>query len=262
MAIIGYGSLGAGELAYDSDLDIVFLFEPSDEMSDGSRPLPVERYYARMAQRVLSFLTVMTPSGRLYEVDTRLRPNGRAGSLVSSVNAFREYQLNAAWTWELQALTRARYIAGSNQVAVHFNRIRQEVLCRQRDEHELAGDLLDMRRKMAQEHQANAHIDVQRSPKHRPGGLIDIEFIAQLGVLISARLYPRVIQATGTLPQLSELCSIGWLADTQHSMLEETARQLRQNRLMSTLVRDEAEVSFDTEPAAEIFAGMLGDSAG
>lgn len=262
MAIIGYGSLGAGELAYDSDLDIVFLFEPSDEMSDGARPLPVERYYARMAQRVLSFLTVMTPSGRLYEVDTRLRPNGRAGSLVSSVNAFREYQLNAAWTWELQALTRARYIAGSNQVAVHFNRIRQEVLCRQRDKLELARDLLDMRRKMAKEHRANAHIDVQGSPKHRPGGLIDIEFIAQLGVLTSARLYPRVIQATGTLPQLSELCSIGWLADTQYAVLEEIARRLRQNRLMSTLVRDEAEISFDTEPAAVIFAGKLGDSAG
>ncbi len=76
MAIIGYGSLGARELGYDSDLDIVFLFEPGSDLSDGPRPLPPERYFARLAQRVLSFLTVMTPSGRLYEVDTRLRPNG------------------------------------------------------------------------------------------------------------------------------------------------------------------------------------------
>lgn len=261
MAIIGYGSLGAGELAYDSDLDIVFLFEPCEEMSDGSRPLPVERYYARLAQRVLSFLTVMTPSGRLYEVDTRLRPNGRAGSLVSSVNAFRDYQLNQAWTWELQALTRARYIAGSNEVAVHFNRIRQEVLCRHRDPQELAAELLEMRGKMNQEHEANVRIDVPRSPKHRAGGLVDIEFIAQLGVLTSARLYPRVIQAVGTLPQLAELKSIGWLSGDDHSLLEQTARQLRQSRMMSTLVRDAPESSFDTEPSAGIFRRMMGDSS-
>lgn len=257
MAIIGYGSLGAGELAFDSDLDIVFLFEPDTEMSNGARPLPVERYYARMAQRVLSFLTVMTPSGRLYDVDTRLRPNGRAGSLVSSVNAFRDYQLNQAWTWELQALTRARYIAGSNSVAVQFNRIRQEVLCRQRDHQELADELLEMRKKMAREHESNARLDVEHSPKHRPGGLIDIEFIAQFGVLTSARLYPRVIQAIGTLAQLAELRSIACLTDAEYDVLVDTARQLRQNRLMSTLVRDVQKSSCDTKPSAQIFRKIL-----
>ena len=113
LAIIAYGTLGAAELSYESDLDIVFLFEAKKEMSDGPRPLTSERYYARLAQRVLSFLTVMTPSGRLYEVDTRLRPNGRAGALVSTITAFQDYQMNEAWTWEMQAMTRARFIAGN-----------------------------------------------------------------------------------------------------------------------------------------------------
>jgi len=261
MAIIGYGSLGAGELGYGSDLDIVFLFESEKSLSDGARPLPPERYHARLAQRVLSFLTVMTPSGRLYEVDTRLRPNGRAGSLVSSISAFRDYQLNEAWTWELQALTRARYVAGSPALAVHFNRIRQEVLCRQRDEAELAAGLLDMRRKMNREHESKEFSDIAQSPKHRSGGLIDIEFIAQLGVLVSARLYPRVLQATGTLDQLRELTSVGWLSEEEGSILEDTACHLRQQRMMASLLPGEPAESLDTGPSDGIFEQRLGGSA-
>jgi glutamate-ammonia-ligase adenylyltransferase len=258
MGIIGYGTLGAAELGYNSDLDIVFLFEAIAGESDGARPLPPERYYARMAQRVLSFLTVMTPSGRLYEVDTRLRPNGRAGSLVSSISAFREYQLNQAWTWELQALTRARYIAGDQDVAVQFYRIRQEVLCSQREESQLASDLLEMRKKMNREHLADNHIDTMRSPKYRPGGLVDIEFVAQLGVLASARLYPRVLQATGTLAQLNELMSIGWLTKQEISILKSTAIALRQQRLMASLIQGKSIEAADTSKAAEIFERKLG----
>jgi len=258
LAIIAYGSFGARELGYDSDLDIVFLFEPTAETSDGARPLPPERYYARLAQRVLSFLTVLTPSGRLYEVDTRLRPNGRAGSLVSSTSAFREYQLNEAWTWELQALTRARYIGGSEAVAVQFNRIRQEVLCRQRDEQALAAELLEMRRRMSREHDSDKHLDTTLSPKHRPGGLIDIEFIAQLGVLSTALLYPRVIQATGTLAQLGELAAVGWLNDSEYRILEDTVRQLRRSRIVSILLPEEQQPEVDTRAAAELFLARLG----
>jgi len=258
LAIIGYGSFGAFELGYESDLDIVFLFEPRAESSDGPRPLPPERYYARLAQRVLSFLTVLTPSGRLYEVDTRLRPNGRAGSLVSSIAAFREYQLNEAWTWELQALTRARYVAGSGTIAAQFNRIRQEALCRPRNEATLSAELLEMRRRMNREHDADAHLDVSRSPKHRPGGLIDIEFIAQLGVLSSARLYPRVIQATGTLAQLQELEAIGWLSRDEYEVLAECMRQLRRHRMMSALLPGPQEYDIATDGAARIFSERLG----
>jgi glutamate-ammonia-ligase adenylyltransferase len=266
MAIIAYGTLGAGELGYDSDLDIVFLFEAGHEMSDGPRPLPAERYYARLAQRVLSFLTVMTPSGRLYEVDTRLRPNGRAGSLVSSISAFREYQLNEAWTWELQALTRSRFIAGSRALSVRLDRIRQEVLCRPRDPEKLRSDLQDMRQKMRQkvrqkvlrEHNANAHFDTAHSPKYRPGGLIDIEFIAQLGVLASAQTFPKVLEATGTLPQIAQLKAIGWLTEGEASGLEQTASKLRQQRMIASLVPGERLSPVDTQDSARIFEHKLG----
>ncbi len=260
MAIIGYGTLGATELGYDSDLDIVFLFESVAEMSDGARPLPPERYYARLAQRVLSFLTVMTPSGRLYEVDTRLRPNGRAGSLVSSINAFREYQINEAWTWELQALTRARFVAGSHGLSVTFNRIRQEVLCQERSEARLAAELLEMRGKMRKEREKDTAIDATNSPKYRSGGLIDIEFTAQLGVLTYARIYPRVIHATGTLSQLDELASIGWLMQEEAAVLQNTVRQLRQQRTMSSLLPGEPLEPLDTCAAAEICRQKLGES--
>ena len=240
MAIIAYGTLGAGELGYDSDLDIVFLFEAGDEMSDGPRPLPAERYYARMAQRVLSFLTVMTPSGRLYEVDTRLRPNGRAGSLVSSsIGAFREYQLNEACTWELQALTRSRFIAGNPALSVRLDQIRQEVLGRPRDPEKLRSDLQDMRQKMRQksqkEHAASARFDAAHSPKYQPGGLIDIEFIAQLGILASAHSFPKVLKATGTLPQIAQLNSIAWLTEDEALVLEQTVSKLRQQRMIASL---------------------------
>lgn len=263
LAIIGYGSLGACELGYASDLDIVFLFEgvapegPAGVLSDGERPLSPERYYARLAQRVLSFLTVTTPSGRLYEVDTRLRPNGRAGSLVSSVGAFRDYQLNDAWTWELQALTRARFVAGNPTVAAQFAGIRQEVLCRPRDPGELAAELLEMRRKMLRERDADPHLYVSSSAKHQPGGLIDIEFVAQLGVLCSAHRHPQVIQATGTLAQLQELASIGWLAEEESAALSEALRRLRSGRMMNALLPKARPDFGDTSAAAAIAAARL-----
>ena len=274
LAIIGYGSLGACELGYDSDLDIVFLFDshagaPGDGseglagdrlggLSDGERPLPRERYYARLAQRVLSFLTVMTPSGRLYEVDTRLRPNGRAGSLVSSVGAFRDYQMREAWTWELQALTRARFIAGSDAVAARFDRIRREVLCRPRDSRELAADLLDMRRRMSREHDASVHTDASAAPKHQPGGLVDIEFVAQLGVLSTAHAHPRVVEARSTLAQLRELAAIGWLEARESAVLAETLYRLGCARMLKTLLPAAREEPQDTSAAAAIAAARLG----
>jgi glutamate-ammonia-ligase adenylyltransferase len=194
-------------------------------------------------------------------VDTRLRPNGRAGFLVSSITAFREYQLNEAWTWELQALTRSRFIAGSRDLAAGFNRVRQEVLCRQRTEDELAADLLEMRTKMRREHSGGKPPEARPSPKHQPGGLIDIEFIAQLGVLGSARQFPRVIQVTGTLQQLNELMSIGWLSGKQAGILSETVRRLNQHRMMDSLAPGESANPEETEPAAEIFACKMGESS-
>jgi glutamate-ammonia-ligase adenylyltransferase len=215
-----------------------------------------------VAQRVLSFLTVMTPSGRLYEVDTRLRPNGRAGSLVSSTEAFREYQLNEAWTWELQALTRARFIAGSPALDAHFTRIRQEVLCRERDAARLAAELGEMRERIRQEQAARHGESQETSPKHGPGGLVDIEFLTQLGVLASARRYPRVIQATGTREQLQELAAIGWLERGQAEHLIETMDCLRQQRLMAVLVGASDTDCPGLDTAARIVGRKLESGAG
>ncbi len=258
LAIIAYGSLGAGELGYDSDLDLVFLFKAGNEGSDGLRPLPPERYYARLAQRVLSFLTGMTPSGRLYEVDTRLRPNGRAGSLVSSIGAFEKYQLNEAWTWELQALTRSRFIAGNQALSVRLDRIRQEVLCQPGDPEKLRVELFDMRQKMLRAQSEKDPSARTHSAKHQTGGLIDIEFIAQLGILSSAQAFPEVLEATGTLSQLAQLKAIGWLSKNEASVLKQTVCELWQQRMMASLMPTEQLSPIDTQESVRIFEHKLG----
>lgn len=253
MAVIGYGTLGAQELSYGSDLDIVFLFEKCAGTSDGARPLAPEQYFARWAQRMLSFLTVMTPSGRLYEVDTRLRPNGRAGSLVSNLEAFREYQEKEAWTWEWQALTRARFIAGSPSLRTGFERVRRDVLCRRRDEDELAADMLEMRRKISANLDSGLKTDAESDEKHGSGGLIDIEFIAQLGILVSAHDHPDVVDATSTTEHLLELSQVGWLSERESKTLLEVMGRLRERRMMTTLVNRRSDPEAGMAASAEIF---------
>jgi glutamate-ammonia-ligase adenylyltransferase len=248
LAVIGYGSLGAAELSYGSDLDIVFLFAASRPESNGKRPLAPEHYYARLAQRLLSFLTVMTPSGKLYEVDTRLRPNGQAGSLVSSMKAFRDYQSNEAWTWEFQALTRARFLAGSPALGARFEQVRTDVLCRKRDAGQLAREMRDMRRRIA-----DNRGDEREDEKHRAGGLIDIEFIAQLGILARAHANPSIVEATETTDQLNELLGIGWLSQDELDVLVSTMHRLRESRMMRSLVKGAMDPHFETGAVSRIF---------
>jgi glutamate-ammonia-ligase adenylyltransferase len=162
-------------------------------------------------------------------------------------------------------------VAGSERVAAHFNRVRQEVLCQPRDERTLARELLEMRWRMQREHGAEggegpADQGMEQgigapgqSPKHQPGGLIDIEFLAQLGVLTTARVYPRVIRATGTLAQLQELESIGWLSAEEEAVLSETMRRLRSSRMLSVLLPGEAASPTDTAAAGRIFRERIGD---
>lgn len=256
LAIIAYGSLGAFEPGYESDLDIVFLFAGSDSVSDGSRPLPAERYYARLAQRLLSFLTAMTPSGRLYAVDTRLRPNGRAGALVSSIESFAEYQRKEAWTWELQALTRARFLAGDAATGGAFESIRNEVLRHPRALAPLREDLSAMRQKML--HELGEHSVDDAAPKHQPGGLVDIEFVVQLGVLATAAMHPSVIESTATTWQLQELERSGWLSHSDAATLGETALALRRQRMLHVLEPGEPQAAIDTRPAAGLFEKFVG----
>lgn len=204
-AIIGYGKMGGIELGYGSDLDLVFLHgsDSATAVTDGRREVANEVFYARMGQRVIHMLTTRMPSGQLYEADMRLRPNGNSGMLVSSLKAFDHYQRNEAWTWEHQALVRARAVSGDPQVIAHFNATRAEILCRERDEAKLREDVVSMRQKMADNlDRSNAEVfDI----KQGPGGLVDIEFLVQYSVLRWAHEYPGLIEWTDNARILERL---------------------------------------------------------
>ncbi|OZA10512.1 MAG: bifunctional glutamine synthetase adenylyltransferase/deadenyltransferase, partial [Hydrogenophilales bacterium 17-62-8] len=147
-AIIGYGKLGGKELGYASDLDLVFLYDDADERA--------QEIYARLAQRINTWLGTLTPAGMLYETDLRLRPDGASGLLVSSTEAFRNYQLNHAWTWEHQALSRARFVCGNVAIGASFEALRHQVLCMPRDAEKLREEVLAMREKMHAGHPNNS----------------------------------------------------------------------------------------------------------
>ncbi|MDX7987057.1 bifunctional [glutamate--ammonia ligase]-adenylyl-L-tyrosine phosphorylase/[glutamate--ammonia-ligase] adenylyltransferase [Xenorhabdus sp. 12] len=181
-AIIGYGKLGGWELGYGSDLDLVFLLDcPMGVMTDGSRSIDARQFYLRLAQRIIHLFSTRTASGILYDVDARLRPSGESGMLVSTLEAFDDYQKNDAWTWEHQALVRARMIFGDEQMRNDFERIRRETLCRSREPALLRQQVREMREKMHQ-HLGSSQPD-QFDIKADPGGITDIEFIAQYQVL-------------------------------------------------------------------------------
>src|SRR6185436_1910598 len=210
-AVIGYGKLGGYELAYDSDLDVVFLHDAVAEgHTDGGKPVDNAVFFARLASRMLHFLSTQTHSGTLYQVDTRLRPSGSKGLLVSSLDAFADYQHEHAWTWEHQAILRARPVAGDAAVAARFAQIRRDVLCAARDQEVLRRDVIEMRERMRRElSRAGAgEFDV----KQDAGGIVDIEFLVQYLVLREARAHPEVIEQTDNLRQLQALARIGEIA--------------------------------------------------
>jgi glutamate-ammonia-ligase adenylyltransferase len=178
--------------------------------------------------------------------------------MVIGLDALKKYLDESAWTWELQALTRSRFVAGSVSLEASFNRVRLDVLCRSRDEKELAADLAEMRRKMLAEQESKAGASTLLSEKHRPGGLVDIEFVAQLGVLSCARLYPRVIQATGTSQQIGELTAIDWLSEAEAATLDATMERLRERKMMASLVTQAPAEAIDTDGPARIFDERIG----
>lgn len=209
-AIIGYGKLGGIELGYGSDLDLVFLHGSLDANAmtagiDGRRQIANDLFYARMAQRLIHVLTTRTPAGVLYEVDMRLRPNGNAGQIVSSLRAFEHYQSNEAWTWEHQALLRARPIAGEPAVMAAFQDIRQSVLAQPRDPEQLRHDVQKMRAKMraALDKSSATQFDL----KQGSGGIADIEFMVQYHVLLWAHRYPDLLTWTDNLRLLEGLAA-------------------------------------------------------
>lgn len=190
-AVLGYGKLGGWELGYGSDLDLVFLLScPADVVTDGERSIDGRQFYLRLAQRIIHLFSVRTASGILYEVDARLRPSGTSGMLVSTIDSFADYQRNEAWTWEHQALVRARPVYGDTALYHQFADIRQEILCQTRDRATLQQEVREMREKMCS-HLASKQHD-QFNIKTDSGGITDIEFIAQYLVLAYAHQTPAL----------------------------------------------------------------------
>ncbi len=211
-AVVAYGKLGGYELGYGSDLDIVFLHdsEGDKQRTDGDKVLENAVFFSRAAQKTVAFLTTHTPAGTLYEIDTRLRPNGKSGLLVSGLQAFAHYQEKKAWTWEHQALVRARVVVGSQRIHNVFASIRKSILCQPRDNKKLRSDVIVMRDHMFQE--LNKGHDGLFDVKQGRGGIVDIEFMVQYGVLAFAFKHPELIHWTDNIRLLDVLESCGYLA--------------------------------------------------
>ena len=218
-AIIAYGKLGGRELGYASDLDLIFLY-------DDAHPEAAE-IYARLAQRINTVLSSYTSAGRLYETDLRLRPNGASGLLVSSMEAFAEYQQKHAWVWEHQALTRARFITGDKHVGEQFEAIRKTVLCQPRDIKELRREVNVMRQKMREGHPNNSGLfDI----KHDRGGMVDIEFIVQFIVLAYAASYPELTANSGNLALLQQSAKLNLIDQQLGNTVQNIYRNLRRTQ--------------------------------
>ena len=190
-AVIAYGKLGGKELGYASDLDLVFLYDDPDQQT-------VERY-VRLGRRMISWLTTLTSSGRMYEIDMRLRPDGEAGLIAVSIDRFEQYQSHHAWSWEHQAITRARFVAGDVQIGARFERLRQDILLQHRDPTAFKLEVIAMREKIALAHPNKSDLfDL----KHDRGGMVDIEFITQYLVLCYAHQHPALLNNLGNIALL------------------------------------------------------------
>ncbi|MCB1628152.1 MAG: bifunctional [glutamate--ammonia ligase]-adenylyl-L-tyrosine phosphorylase/[glutamate--ammonia-ligase] adenylyltransferase, partial [Xanthomonadales bacterium] len=236
MVVIGYGSLGGRELNFASDLDLVCLYDEAlvGAESDGPRQLDHHRYFVRTVQRLVHLLTAQTPLGPLYEIDMRLRPNGSKGLLIVGHEAFERYQRSEAWTWEQQALVRARAVAGDRRMAARFERIRGEILAQRRVAADLANEVGSMRTRMRAELDRSdaEHFDL----KQGDGGLVDIEFELQQGVLQLAADCPRRPRWPTATPALIErLLELGGLDSQRAEWLSRRHRWLLGEGMRCTL---------------------------
>jgi glutamate-ammonia-ligase adenylyltransferase len=236
-AIAAYGKHGGKELGYSSDLDLVFLYDDDDERA--------AEVYARYAQRLLSWLTSTTSAGRLYDIDMRLRPNGNAGLLATSLASFERYQhrlgANAAWVWEHQALTRARWCAGHAEVGNAFEDIRRQVLQQARDRAPLLAEILAMRKRIHDGH-PNPGRDAPLPVfdlKHDEGGMIDVEFIVQALVLLHCARLPELADDAGNIALLLRAARHGLLPE---SLAQDTADAYRRYRAAQHALRLAADV--------------------
>jgi glutamate-ammonia-ligase adenylyltransferase len=227
-AIIGYGKLGGKELGYGSDLDIVFVFDDEDEQAP--------EVYANLVRKLINWLTVKTGEGDLYEIDTALRPNGSSGLLVTSFRAYSDYQQqrgsNTAWTWEHQAMTRARFVLGSDSLRQRFDAVRHAVVCAPRDPKALRQEIVAMREKVRAAHADHGE---QFDVKHSPGGMVDAEFAVQYLVLSQAASHPELVANAGNIALLhaAEKCGLlpAGVGDGAGSAYRELRRMQHRARL-------------------------------
>jgi len=225
--IIGYGKLGGLELSHSSDLDLVFLHDGDPNAStDGDKPVDGAQFFMRLGQRIVHLLTANTASGALYEVDMRLRPSGASGLLVSSLAAFERYQSESAWTWEHQALLRARVLAGSERLGAAFEQVRLRVLGKPRDTAKLRAEVSDMRRKM-RENLGSRGESASFDLKQDAGGIVDIEFIVQYAALAFAYQHPELLRWTDCMRLLDELGSSGLFALKDAHLLQSIYKSYR-----------------------------------
>ncbi|HEY3916158.1 MAG TPA: bifunctional [glutamine synthetase] adenylyltransferase/[glutamine synthetase]-adenylyl-L-tyrosine phosphorylase [Stellaceae bacterium] len=256
MTVLALGKLGSGEMTPTSDLDLVVIYDCAEgaEMSDGERSLSTSAYYARLAQRYINALTAPTSEGALYEVDMRLRPSGTSGPLATSLAAFRRYHDEAAWTWEQMALTRARIVAGPPALAETVAESIAQVLTRARDAGQLAIDVDDMRRRIAEQHRDPPLWHV----KHLRGGLVDIEFVAQYLQLRDAAAKPGLVEVN-TLAALKKLAAASSLAADAAADL---IAALTLWRDVQGLLKLTAEEPFDEDAATPSLKALLAAGAG
>ncbi len=261
-AVIAYGKMGGIELSYGSDLDLVFLHseESGGRSTDGEKPVENGVFYARLAQRMIHILNTPTPAGILYEIDTRLRPSGASGLMVSNVDAFADYQRKHAWTWEHQALVRARFICGDGGITEAFSEIRGEILGQQRDVETLRTEVREMREKMrAQLSKAEAgKFDL----KQDPGGIADIEFMVQYGVLAWAHEHPGLLQFSDNIRLLELFAEYGLMARADSELLCDAYRAYRRRVHRLTLqeqkaVVDAAEFAVESEEVLRLWRALM-----
>lgn len=242
-AVIAYGKLGGIELGYGSDLDLVFVHnsDSATAMTNGEKAVADEVFFARLGQRMIHILTSRTPAGILYEVDMRLRPSGASGLLVVSLSAFEEYQKNKAWTWEHQALVRARVVAGDTRVGEGFQQVRQDVLSQERDPVLLKKDIVEMREKMRESlmKAKQGEFDL----KHGTGGIADIEFMVQYGVLHWTHTYPSLAEFTDNIRLLEGFARHGIMSEHDVALLSDAYRAYRAEVHRLTLQEQSAIVS-------------------
>ena len=257
-AVIGYGKLGGQELGYASDLDLVFLYD--DEAPDGAEAV---ENYARLAQRINTWLASTTAAGLLYETDLRLRPDGDSGLLACNVTAFRDYQQRQAWVWEHQALTRARFVAGDPAVGAQFESIRSTLLRRPRERAPLRAEVAAMREKI---HAAHPNSSGLFDVKHERGGIVDVEFMVQYLVLGYAHEHPELTANIGNLALLKLAAQIGLIPAAGALAAQQAYRVWRQTQHTLRLQGERyarvavAPVAAHAAAACDLWRGVFGTS--